>query len=215
MDNNIKKYNQAFLLFTIAQFFMMLGLLQYGGSIKALAGILSLFALFQDIAFILMITAAVKLHEFNKNYFYAFITSIICLFISILATIAKESTEDMTVAWGRGLGISSDILLCVAYAYFFLGSKDRFKELELNKNVNRSKLGFVIVIVLTIVINLMSFIGSFNIVKTNYLVAAIFRYGGIAMRFTMYTFMFVIVLTMLIDMKKKIREEEHNEEEQK
>ena len=212
MDHNLKKYQTAFLIITIAQFFMMLSLLQYGGAIKALSGVLAIFALFQDIAFIMMIVAATKLYEFNKKYFYSFITSIICLFVTLLYTVAKESTEDMTVAWSRGLNVSSDILLCIAYAYFFLGSKDKFNELNLEKNVKRSRLGFFVVITITIVINLMSFFGSFNFVKTNYLVAAIFKYGGIAMRFVMYTFMFVIILVMKIDMKKNIKEEPHEEQ---
>ena len=214
MNKSVKKYQIAFLLFTIAQFFMMLSLFQYGSSIKALSQVLMVFSLFKDLAFILIIIASVKLREFNKNFFYAFITAIICLFISILATTAAESTEDMTVAWSRGLGISADILLCITYAYFFLGSKDNFTELNLVKNAKRSRLGFFFVIAVTIVINLMSFIGSFNAIKTNYLAAAIFKYGGLALRFTMYTFMFVILVMMMVNLKKNAKEEEVHEEQE-
>ena len=69
MGDTLKKYHQAFLLFTIAQFLMMLGLFDYASSIKALSEWMFLFTFFQLIAYILMIIAATKLHTFNKNYF--------------------------------------------------------------------------------------------------------------------------------------------------
>ena len=213
MENNIKKYQHAFLVFTIAQFFMMLSLFEYGSSIKALSEFMVLFALFQGVALIMMIVATAKLYSFNKNFFYSLITTIVCSLISLLGTVAKESTEDMTVAWSRGLNYSSDILLCMAYAYFFLGAKDQFTSYGLERNVKRSRLGFFYVIGLTIVINLMSFIGSFNGMKTNVLVAAIFRYGTLAMKFFMYSFMFIVLILMMVYLKKNYKEEEAHEEQ--
>ena len=210
MGDTLKKYHQAFLLFTIAQFLMMLGLFDYASSIKALSEWMFLFTFFQLIAYILMIIAATKLHTFNKNYFYCFITAVICMFITMMATIANESTEDFTVAWSRGLSISSDILICIVYAYFFLGSKDHFLESNLERNVKRSNLGFIFVIVMTIIINLMAFIGSFSFVKTNYLVAAIFKYGSVALKLAMYTFMFIILVLMIVLMKKNKKEGDVN-----
>lgn len=214
MDNNIKKYQGAFLVFTIAQFFMILSLFEYGSSIKALSEFMVLFALFQGVALIIMIVATTKLYSFNKNFFYSLITTIVCSLISLLGTVAKESTEDMTVAWSRGLNVSSDILLCMAYAYFFLGAKDQFTSYGLERNVKRSRLGFFYVIGLTIVINLMSFIGSFNGMKTNVLVAAIFRYGTLAMKFFMYSFMFIVLILMMVYVKKNYKEEEAHEEQE-
>lgn len=214
MDNNIKKYQGAFLVFTIAQFFMILSLFEYGSSIKALSEFMVLFALFQGVALIMMIVATTKLYSFNKNFFYSLITTIVCSLISLLGTVAKESTEDMTVAWSRGLNVSSDILLCMAYAYFFLGAKDQFTSYGLERNVKRSRLGFFYVIGLTIVINLMSFIGSFNGMKTNVLVAAIFRYGTLAMKFFMYSFMFIVLILMMVYVKKNYKEEEAHEEQE-
>ena len=213
MENSIKKYQRAFLIFTIAQFFMILSLFEYGSSIKALSEFMVLFALFQGVALIMMIVATTKLYSFNKNFFYSLITIIVCSFISLLGTVAKESTEDMTVAWSRGLNVSSDILLCMAYAYFFLGAKDQFTSYGLERNVKRSRLGFFYVIGLTIVINLMSFIGSFNGMKTNVLVAAIFRYGTLAMKFFMYSFMFIVLILMMVYLKKNYQEEEAHEEQ--
>ena len=213
MDSNIKKYQGAFLVFTIAQFFMMLSLFEYGSSIKALSEFMVLFALFQGVALIMMIIATAKLYNFNKNFFYSLITTIVCSLISLLGTVAKESTEDMTVAWSRGLDVSSDILLCIAYAYFFLGAKEQFNNYGLERNVKRSRLGFFSVIGLTIVINLMSFIGSFNGMKTNVLVAAIFRYGSLAMKFFMYSFMFIVLILMMVYLKKNYKEEEAHEEQ--
>ena len=212
MDTNIKKYQQAFLLFTIAQFFMMLGLLDYAGTIKALSDWMFLFSIFQFVAFILMIIASTKLRDFNKNYFYAFLSAVICLFIALLASVSKESTEDFTVAWGRGLSVSSDILLCIVYAYFFLGSKDHFIETGLERNAKRSKFGFIFVISMTILINLMAFIGSFNIVKTNFIATMIFRYGGLLMKFLMYLFMFIVLVLMMSTMKKDSKKEEISHE---
>ena len=214
MENSIKKYQHAFLIFTIAQFFMILSLFEYGSSIKALSEFMVLFALFQGVALIMMIVATTKLYSFNKNFFYSLITMIVCSFISLLGTVAKESTEDMTVAWSRGLNVSSDILLCMAYAYFFLGAKDQFTSYGLERNVKRSRLGFFYVIGLTIVINLMSFIGSFNGMKTNVLVAAIFRYGTLAMKFFMYSFMFIVLILMMVYVKKNYKEEEAHEEQE-
>lgn len=212
MENSIKKYQGAFLVFTIAQFFMILSLFEYGSSIKALSEFMVLFALFQGAALIMMIVATTKLYSFNKNFFYSLITTIVCSLISLLGTVAEESTEDMTVAWSRGLNVSSDILLCMAYAYFFLGAKDQFTSYGLERNVKRSRLGFFYVIGLTIVINLMSFIGSFNGMKTNVLVAAIFRYGTLAMKFFMYSFMFIVLILMMVYLKKNYKEEEAHEE---
>ena len=214
MENSIKKYQHAFLVFTIAQFFMILSLFEYGSSIKALSEFMVLFALFQGVALIMMIVATAKLYSFNKNFFYSLITTIVCSLISLLGTVAKESTEDMTVAWSRGLNVSSDILLCMAYAYFFLGAKDQFTSYGLERNVKRSRLGFFYVIGLTIVINLMSFIGSFNGMKTNVLVAAIFRYGTLAMKFFMYSFMFIVLILMMVYLKKNYKEEEAHEEQE-
>ena len=214
MENSIKKYQHAFLVFTIAQFFMILSLFEYGSSIKALSEFMILFALFQGVALIMMIVATTKLYSFNKNFFYSLITMIVCSLISLLGTVAKESTEDMTVAWSRGLNVSSDILLCMAYAYFFLGAKDQFTSYGLERNVKRSRLGFFYVIGLTIVINLMSFIGSFNGMKTNVLVAAIFRYGTLAMKFFMYSFMFIVLILMMVYVKKNYKEEEAHEEQE-
>ena len=214
MENSIKKYQHAFLIFTIAQFFMILSLFEYGSSIKALSEFMVLFALFQGVALIMMIVATTKLYSFNKNFFYSLITTIVCSLISLLGTVAKESTEDMTVAWSRGLNVSSDILLCMAYAYFFLGAKDQFTSYGLERNVKRSRLGFFYVIGLTIVINLMSFVGSFNGMKTNVLVAAIFRYGTLAMKFFMYSFMFIVLILMMVYVKKNYKEEEAHEEQE-
>ena len=64
---------------------------------------------------------------------------------------------------------------------------------------------------MTILINLIIFIGSFNAIKTNYLVAAIFRYGALAMKLAMYLFMFIILVIMMRAMKKKEKEEEAHE----
>ena len=205
---NTKKYQKAFLIFTIAQFFMVLGLFEYGTSIKAISDIMGLFILFEFTALIMMIAAVTKLHDFNKNFFYAFITSIICLFTSLLATIGSESTEDFTVSWARGVDISSNILLCVAYAYFFLGCKDHFTEIGMERNAKRCRFGFFYVIGMTILVNLMAFIGSFNGIKTNYVAASIFRYGALAVKLAMYLFMFIILVIMMRAMKKKEKEEE-------
>ena len=211
MDNTAKKYKQAFLLFTISQFFMMLGLLEYGSSIKAISEIMGIFIIFQLIAFITMIAAATKLHDFNKNFFYAFVTSIICLFVSLLASVGSESTEDFTISWARGMDISSNILTCVAYAYFFLGCKDYFIEEGMERNAKRCRFGFFYVIGMTILINLMAFIGSFNGIKTNYIAASIFRYGALVVKLAMYLFMFIILVIMMRNMKNKQKEEEAHE----
>ena len=192
---------------------MLLGLLDFGTSIKALSDWLIIFTLLQFVGFILIIVSSIKIYGFNKNYFYFFITSIICLFVSILSSVGAESTEDFTIAWARGLAVSSDILLCVVYAYFFLGSKEYFIEHSVSKNIKRSKIGFIVVIVLTIIINLLVFIGSFSGIRTNYVAAAIFKYSALLMKFIMYTFMVIVLILMMVEMKKEKGVEKAHEEQ--
>ena len=192
---------------------MLLGLLDYGTSIKALSDWLIIFTLLQFVGFILIIVSSIKIYGFNKNYFYFFITSIVCLFVSILSSVGAESTEDFTIAWARGLEVSSDILLCVVYAYFFLGSKEYFIEHSVSKNIKRSKIGFIVVIVLTIIINLLVFIGSFSGIRTNYVVAAIFKYSALLMEFIMYTFMVIVLILMMVETKKEKGVEKAHEEQ--
>ena len=207
------KFKNAFLIFTISQFFMLLGLLDFGTPIKALSDWLIIFTLLQFVGFILIIVSSIKIYGFNKNYFYFFITSIICLFVSLLSSIGAESTEDFTIAWARGLAVSSDILLCIVYAYFFLGSKEYFIEHSVSKNIKRSKIGFIVVIVLTIIINLLVFIGSFSGIRTNYVAAAIFKYSALLMKFIMYTFMVIVLILMMAEMKKEKGVETAHEEQ--
>ena len=213
MDKSQLKFKRAFLIFTISQFFMLVGLLDFATPIKALSDWLILFTLLQFVGFILIIVSSIKIYGFNKNYFYFFITSIICLFISILSSVGAESTENFTIAWARGLAVSSDILLCIVYAYFFLGSKDYFVEHSVSKNIKRSKIGFIVVIVLTIIINLLVFIGSFRGIRTNYVAAAIFKYSALLMKFIMYTFMVIVLILMMNEMKKEKGVEKAHEEQ--
>ena len=213
MDKSQLKFKRAFLIFTISQFFMLVGLLEFATPIKALSDWLILFTLLQFVGFILIIVSSIKIYGFNKNYFYFFITSIICLFISILSSVGAESTENFTIAWARGLAVSSDILLCIVYAYLFLGSKDYFVEHSVSKNIKRSKIGFIVVIVLTIIINLLVFIGSFRGIRTNYVAAAIFKYSALLMKFIMYTFMVIVLILMMNEMKKEKGVETVHEEQ--
>ena len=215
MDNKGKKFQKAFLIFTIAQFFMVLGLFGNVTSIKALSNWLFLFGFCKLIGGILMIIASSMLYQYNKNYFYFFVTTIIDMFIFIICMIGEESTEDVTVAFSRGLSITADILLGIVYIYFFLGTRDYFKEEELiESNSKKSKIGFIIIIVLMIVINLLSFIKTFDVVKTNLIATAIFKYGAFITKLVMYVFIFVVLVLMMINLQKKRKEIATNEKEQ-
>ena len=213
MDNKTKRFDKAFLLFLIGQVFMMLGLIDYASSIKVLSDWLFIFSLLEIVGVILMIVASTMLYEFNKNYFYFFITSVICLFVNLLATFGEESTEDLTIAVARGLGITGDILLCVSYVYFFLGTRDYFLENELDKNAKRCKYSCFVVVILTIVINLMSFIRTVPVVQTNVIAASIFKYGCVAIKLGLYVYIFVILLLMKKTTDKKRKETNNNEKE--
>lgn len=208
MDNKIKKFQKAFIIFTIAQIFIILGLLEYGSQIKAISNWMELFIFAELIGCILMVISATMLVSYNKNYFYLFVTAIIEPFLIIISVIAGESVEDFTVAWGKGLTITTDVLLCLVYVYFFLGTRDYFSETDLAKNVNRSKVGFLVIVISTIAINLLNFVRTFSFVKTNYIVASILRYGTLALKFGMYTFIFVILLLIVINMQKKRKEKQ-------
>ena len=215
MDNKVKKFQKAFLIFTIAQFFMVLGLFGNVTSIKALSNWLFLFGFCKLIGGILMIVASSMLYQYNKNYFYFFVTTIIDMFIFIICMVGEESTEDVTVAFSRGLSITADILLGIVYIYFFLGTRDYFKEEELiESNSKKSKIGFIIIIVLMIVINLLSFIKTFDVVKTNLIATAIFKYGAFITKLVMYVFIFVVLVLMMINLQKKRKEIANNEKEQ-
>ena len=215
MDNKVKKFQKAFLIFTIAQFFMILGLFGNVTSIKALSNWLFLFGFCKLIGGILMIVASSMLYQYNKNYFYFFVTTIIDMFIFIICMIGEESTEDVTVAFSRGLSITADILLGIVYIYFFLGTRDYFKEEELiESNSKKSKIGFIIIIVLMIVINLLSFIKTFDAIKTNLVAQAVFKYGAFITKLVMYVFIFVVLILMMINLQKKRKEIATNEKEQ-
>ena len=215
MDNKVKKFQKAFLIFTIAQFFMVLGLFGNVTSIKALSNWLFLFGFCKLIGGILMIVASSMLYQYNKNYFYFFVTTIIDMFIFIICMVGEESTEDVTVAFSRGLSITADILLGIVYIYFFLGTRDYFKEEELiESNSKKSKIGFIIIIVLMIVINLLSFIKTFDVVKTNLIATAVFKYGAFITKLVMYVFIFVVLVLMMINLQKKRKEIATNEKEQ-
>lgn len=215
MDNKVKKFQKAFLIFTIAQFFMILGLFGNVTSIKALSNWLFLFGFCKLIGGILMIVASSMLYQYNKNYFYFFVTTIIDMFIFIICMVGEESTEDVTVAFSRGLSITADILLGIVYIYFFLGTRDYFKEEELiESNSKKSKIGFIIIIVLMIVINLLSFIKTFDVVKTNLIATAVFKYGAFITKLVMYVFIFVVLVLMMINLQKKRKEIATNEKEQ-
>ena len=215
MDNKVKKFQKAFLIFTIAQFLMVLGLFGNVTSIKALSNWLFLFGFCKLIGGILMIIASSMLYQYNKNYFYFFVTTIIDMFIFIICMIGEESTEDVTVAFSRGLSITADILLGIVYIYFFLGTRDYFKEEELiESNSKKSKIGFIIIIVLMIVINLLSFIKTFDVVKTNLIATAVFKYGAFITKLVMYVFIFVVLVLMMINLQKKRKEIATNEKEQ-
>ena len=215
MDNKVKKFQKAFLIFTIAQFFMILGLFGNVTSIKALSNWLFLFGFCKLIGGILMIVASSMLYQYNKNYFYFFVTTIIDMFIFIICMVGEESTEDVTVAFSRGLSITADILLGIVYIYFFLGTRDYFKEEELiESNSKKSKIGFIIIIVLMIVINLLSFIKTFDVVKTNLIATAVFKYGAFITKLVMYVFIFVVLVLMMINLQKKRKEIAANEKEQ-
>ena len=215
MDNKVKKFQKAFLIFTIAQFFMILGLFGNVTSIKTLSNWLFLFGFCKLIGGILMIVASSMLYQYNKNYFYFFVTTIIDMFIFIICMVGEESTEDVTVAFSRGLSITADILLGIVYIYFFLGTRDYFKEEELiESNSKKSKIGFIIIIVLMIVINLLSFIKTFDAVKTNLIATAVFKYGAFITKLVMYVFIFVVLVLMMINLQKKRKEIATNEKEQ-
>ena len=214
MDNKVKKFQKAFLIFTIAQFFMIIALFGDATSIKALSNWLFLFGFCKLIGGILMIIASSMLYQYNKNYFYFFVTTIIDMFIFIICMVGEESTEDVTVAFSRGLSITADILLGIVYIYFFLGARDYFKEEELiESNSKKSKIGFIIIIVLMIVINLLSFIKTFDVVKTNLIATAVFKYGAFITKLVMYVFIFVVLILMMINLQKKRKEIAANEKE--
>ena len=162
-----------------------------------------------------MIIASSMLYQYNKNYFYFFVTTIIDMFIFIICMVGEESTEDVTVAFSRGLSITADILLGIVYIYFFLGTRDYFKEEELiESNSKKSKIGFIIIIVLMIVINLLSFIKTFDAIKTNLVAQAVFKYGAFITKLVMYVFIFVVLILMMINLQKKRKEIGTNEKEQ-
>ena len=211
MDNKVNRFRNTFILFIIGQFFLILGLLSYGSHIKALASWLELFAFFDFLGIIFIIIVASRLYSYNKHYFHFLISSIIYLFIGILGTICLESTSDLTVAWGRGLNVSAGLLLCLVYVYFFLGTRDYFKENNLYDNVKKSRIGCIIVIAFTIISNIMSFIRTFDTVKTNYIASAILKYGSMFFKLVIYIFILVVLISMIVYMHKHKKEVEPNE----
>ncbi len=214
MNNDIKKFEKAYSLFALAQFFIILSLFSYGGQIKALSEFFFLFEIFAIVGAALMIIAATRLVFINRNCFYFFVTTMFYFFIGLLATFGSESTEDLTVAISRGLKTSEALLLCVAYVYFFLGTRDYFKERGLVGNAKNSKFGYIVVIACTAILMIIGFITPFNAVKTNYVLITILRYSSLLIELGMYVFVLVILIMMLLYMKKRRKEIDVNEKEQ-
>lgn len=214
MNQDIKKFQNAYLLFALAQFFIILSLFSYAGTIKALSELFFLFDIFSAVGSVLLIIAATRLVFINRNCFYFFVTTMFYFFIGLLATFGNESTVDSTVAIARGLKTSETLLLCMIYVYFFLGTRDYFKEHNLIGNVKHSNIAYIVVIVGTIILMVIDFISPWNSVKTNYVLSSILRYSSLALYLTIYVFVLVLLILMLIYMKKRRKEIENNEKDQ-
>ena len=57
-----------------------------------------------------------------------------------------------------------------------------------------------------IVINLLSFIKTFDAIKTNLVAQAVFKYGAFITKLVMYVFIFVVLILMMINLQKKRKE---------
>ena len=96
-----------------------------------------------------------------------------------------------------------------------LSKRDYFREQELvESNSKKSSIGFILIIVLMVVINLLSFIKTIDVVKTNLVAQAIFKYGVVIAKLVMYVFIFVVLILMMINLQKKRKEIATNEKEQ-
>ena len=204
-------FKKSLLLFIIGQFLIILGVLQYGAQIKALPGWLIVFFFLDVAGSILMIISAIRMYSYNKGFFYCFVSAIIYLFVTLLSVIGQESTSDFTVAWARGLSISSDILLCMIYVYFFLGSGKYCQQLGVTDKPKKSIAAIIIVISVTVTSNILDYLRTFNAIKTNYILVTVFKYSGMLIIFIAYIFVLVILIITYVHISKKLKEVTQNE----
>lgn len=213
MDNQtkIQYFQKSLRLFIIGQALIILGTLQLGAQIKALPEWLALFFFFDLVGSIMMIVSALRMYSYNKNFFYCFLTAFVYLFIVIIVVIGNESTSDFTVAWVRGLSISSDILLCVIYVYFFLGTGDYCLELGVVDKPKKSKAGYIFVISATIIRNILDYLRTFSAIRTNYILVTVFKYSGMLIVLVAYIFVLVVLILIYVHVRKKLKEVNLNE----
>lgn len=161
-----------------------------------------------------MIIASARLLRVNKHFFHFFLSSVFLIFAVILNDIGSESTNDFTVAWTRGLEVSTDILLCLCFVYFFLGTELYFKEQGLLDNSKRSKAGYIFIISTTIAVNIISYLRTFDFIKVNHIASATLKYGSLALKLVTYVFILVVLIIMIVQMHKlRVKGVElHNEE---
>lgn len=214
MDKTIKKYNTGVILFTVGQFFTILGIFSVGSYFKALSEWLILFTIASFVGAILMAISSLLLFKYNRHYFLFFLTTLFYLFCTILQSVADESTVDMTVAWSRGLAVSEELLLCLIYMYFFLGARDYIKENGLatkRKSIHiLTMVGFIFVIFSTITVNVMDFIRTFNAVKTNYVATLVLKYGALLIRLVTSVFILVVLINtiVVVNVKHSIKQKQ-------
>lgn len=202
MNEKVKKLQKGFILFTIGQFLVLIGSFSYLGTLKVIPQWVENLSLFSLVGVILFIFALSKIYFFNKHFLHSYITSFIVLVIAVLQTVAADSKTEAFVAWSRGLLVSSDILLCITYVYFFMGVYLFFVEEKILSGVRNAKITYTFIITAFILKNIFSFVKSFNEIKVQPIAYMVFNYGTILIQLVFDVVLLVSLITIMVYVQK-------------
>ena len=207
------KFLRRFLLFIIGQLLLIIGSLSMGSQFKVVPQWLSLFAIFSFVGFILMFIAYLYLYKVNKNYLRSFIAFIIFVLLVILVDGFSHSKSDFYLVWSRGLEVSEQLMMCVVYTYFLLGTRDYLIDKGLKEHKGKTMVQIIVFISLFVIREIMEFISTLKVTKVHYVLYSICRYGSWGMQFVIDVFVFVVLLLFYINMRKAPKEEVIDEKE--
>ena len=208
--DELKRTKQAFILFMIGEICLMLGALSMGADFKFLPRWLESFAFFDFVAFLLSFIALCLLRKLHVSFTYSAI-SVGVLFVAMTFDgVCLTSEESLYLLWGKGLGWTCDLLLCLYHVYFLQGCLFIFKKYndeKMSKKVKQIAIIYLAIFATFIIFKIGTTIPA---ILKNTIANRVFIFGTLF--FTLSTFIFTLINVIYISIKVSIiRKEEHND----
>ena len=213
-SNGIKSFQKAFAIFIVGQIFLIISTFSYLSNINGVPYFITHFSYFLAISNILDIIALLLIKDLNKNFLYAYFSSLIFLIVTIVYHISMSSNTSFYVAIGRGLDWSRDFIQCIIYVYFFKGCASLFEKYNLKTGQKLAKATTYILIGLFITMEVLDYLVSVRTIQKNYVLHRIFLYSSWGFTFLIYSLAFVIVIRSGVYIKKKFKKILENNDEQ-